>query len=293
MTTRVRQRGEPPERTNQPVVMTRALNVGKLLRAEIQGTCRHALAGRQPADPRVAPEPGFLAAGEADGWRARSRRAPDRWSARRRGSGAAAGSRGRGWRSCRRAGRARPAAAPRPPGPPPTCGRRGTRSSGKLSARQLDADLDRGAARVVAGHRRAERTPGQLDDLEGAHDPATVAWQDGGRRDGVRRGQPRVERRRAGVGQLGLQPLADGRVRAGEVQVAERGPDVEARAADQDRDLAARGDVGDDRVGEVLVLGDAGGLGDVPDVEQVMRHAPPLLDGQLRRADVHAAVELH
>jgi hypothetical protein len=34
-------------------------------------------------------------------------------------------------------------------------------------------------------------------------------------------------------------------------------------------------------------------VGDVPDVEQVVRDAAALLERELRGADVHAAVELH
>ena len=45
--------------------------------------------------------------------------------------------------------------------------------------------------------------------------------------------------------------------------------------------------------GQPLVLGDAGGLGDVPDVQQVVRDAAALLGRQLGGADVHAPVELH
>ncbi len=43
----------------------------------------------------------------------------------------------------------------------------------------------------------------------------------------------------------------------------------------------------------LLVAGDGRGLGDVEDVELVMRDAATLGRGQLRGADVHAAVELH
>ena len=52
----------------------------------------------------------------------------------RPGSGAAAGSPARGWRSRRRAGPGLPGSAPRLPGPPATCGRRGRRSAGRVRA---------------------------------------------------------------------------------------------------------------------------------------------------------------
>ena len=48
-----------------------------------------------------------------------------------------------------------------------------------------------------------------------------------------------------------------------------------------------------DRAGRPLVRREAGLLGDVQDVELVVGHAPALLDGELGRADVHAAIELH
>ena len=57
-------------------------------------------------------------------------------------------------------------------------------------ARQREADLDGGVAAVVAGEGRAERAAGQLDDLQGAHDPAAVAGQDRGGGGRVERGQP-------------------------------------------------------------------------------------------------------
>src|ERR1700761_1503121 len=57
----------------------------------------------------------------------------------------------------------------------------------------LDAELNRGAAAVVARHRGAERPARQFDDLEGADDPAAVARQDRVVRDGVLALQARIE----------------------------------------------------------------------------------------------------
>ena len=94
-------------------------------------------------------------------------------------------------------------------------------------------------------------------------------------------------------GQFGFQAVADGGVGAGEVQVAEGAANVEAGPADEDRYPAARGDVIDDGAGQPLVVGHVGGLADVPDVQQVVRYAPPFRRGELGGPDVHAPVELH
>ena len=102
-----------------------------------------------------------------------------------------------------------------------------------------------------------------------------------------------MERAGAVLGEFRLQALADRLVRAGKVEFAERGPDVEAGAADEDRDLAALLQVGEHGVDEVLVLRDARGLGDVPDVEQMVRDAPALGLRELGGADVHARIQLH
>ena len=144
-----------------------------------------------------------------------------------------------------------------------------------------------------AGQARRERRPGDLHDLQGAHDPAAVAGQDSGGRVGVDPCEPGVQRRRAGRGELRLEPGADGGVGTGEAQVVDEGLHVEPRAADGDRGPAALQDVVDGGAGVALVRRDGGGLGDLEDVEQVVRDAAAGVDGQLRGADVHPAVELH
>jgi len=45
--------------------------------------------------------------------------------------------------------------------------------------------------------------------------------------------------------------------------------------------------------GSALIAGDGRGLGDVEDVELMVRDAAALFDRQLGGADVHAAIELH
>ena len=105
--------------------------------------------------------------------------------------------------------------------------------------------------------------------------------------------QELIERAGTLPGEFGLQALADHLVRAGEVEFAERSPDVEAGAADKDRDLAAFFYVSDHGVDEVLVLRDARGLGNVPDVKQMVRDTPSLRLRELGGANVHARIELH
>ena len=78
----------------------------------------------------------------------------------------------------------------------------------------------------------------------------------------------------AALRQLLFEAGADVRVGAGEVQLVEDRADVQAGAADQDRHAAGGQEPLDCRAGVALVGGDGRGLGDVEDVEQVVRHAP-------------------
>ena len=106
-------------------------------------------------------------------------------------------------------------------------------------------------------------------------------------------GQPPVQRPGPDLGQLGLEPRADGLVGAGELEAVEHGPGVERRPPDQHRGPAGRAQVGHHGPGPALELRDAGRLGDVEDVEEVVGDAAALGGRQLGGADVHAAVELH
>lgn len=94
-------------------------------------------------------------------------------------------------------------------------------------------------------------------------------------------------------GQFGFEAGADRGVGAGELQGVDGALHVQTGAADQD----GRAPLGEQPVdlpaGEALVLGDAGRLGDVPDVQQAVRHAVALGERQLGGPDVHAPVELH
>ena len=75
--------------------------------------------------------------------------------------------------------------------------------------------------------------------------------------------------------------------------VVEQRLHVQHRPADHDGHGAADSDRLDVRGGGLLVPADGRGLGHLEHVELVVRDAAPLGRGQLRGADVHAAVELH
>lgn len=122
---------------------------------------------------------------------------------------------------------------------------------------------------------------------------AAVARQDRGGGLGVGGGEPGVERAGAVRGQLLLQTGADLGVGAGEVEVVDGAAHVEAGAADEDGGAALGEEPVDLGAGQALVLGDTGGLGDRPDVEQPVRDAAALGLGEFGGADVHAPVELH
>ena len=93
---------------------------------------------------------------------------------------------------------------------------------------QGEAELHRGTDLSVAGHGRGERAAGQLDHLEGAHDAAAVAGQDGYGRGRVERGQPGVQHRGAHLGKLGLEAGAGRRIRSVKIEIIESGPEVQA-----------------------------------------------------------------
>lgn len=93
--------------------------------------------------------------------------------------------------------------------------------------------------------------------------------------------------------ELLFEPGPYGGVGAGEVEGVDGSLHVQTRTAHQDGGTPFGQQPVDLGPGEPLVLGDAGGLGDVPDVQEVVRNAVALRESQLRRADVHAPVELH
>jgi hypothetical protein len=82
-------------------------------------------------------------------------------------------------------------------------------------------------------------------------------------------------------------------VGARELELFEHRPYVQAGTPDQQRHPAPPRHGVDRGPGHPLVLGHARGLGHVPEVERVVRHALALFGAQLGGPDVHAAVELH
>ena len=171
--------------------------------------------------------------------------------------------------------------------------RRATRSSsspvGPVHAEQHGA-VARRAARLEPSR---ERAAGERHDLQRPHDPAPVAGQHRRRGGGVDGGQAGVQRRRSDGGQLRLQLRAQHRIGARELQLVHHRLHVQPRAADQHRGATGAAQVLDDRPRRPLVGRDGGGLGDVQDVEQVVRNAGALGGARLGRADVHPPVEGH
>src|ERR1700756_3582527 len=90
-----------------------------------------------------------------------------------------------------------------------------------------------------------------------------------------------------------FEPRSDRGVRGGKHPVVQQRLDVEHRTTDDHRHRAAPNDRLDVRGRAALVTCDRGGSGDIQDVQLVVSDATPLLDRQLRGADVHATVELH
>ena len=172
--------------------------------------------------------------------------------------------------------------------------RRAIRSSSSAGV-AVQADGDRRVVRARLGQRGAERAAGQLDDLQRADDPPSVARaarpprRRGRARPAARAGRP-ARRRPAPP------PAAHGRAASvpGNSSSSSDGAHVQPGAADQQRD-----DPGSRAAGRSRPAPGRGtrrrrpACADVPQVEQVVRHAAPLGEVGLGGADVHAAVELH
>ena len=152
---------------------------------------------------------------------------------------------------------------------------------------------DDGRADELAGrHRRAERTTGEGDDLEGAHDAAAVVRLDGSGGPWVDRAQLGEEGRDALRRQPPLEGAPDLGVGRRDLEAVEGGPHVEPGPTRDDRERATTQDVLDVAPRLSLVGGDARLLGDVEDVDLVVRDAVALPDRHLGGPDVHAPVEL-
>src|SRR5690606_28407720 len=138
-----------------------------------------------------------------------------------------------------------------------------------------------------------ERLAGDLDDLQRANYAASVARQDRLRRSRVELPQLFVQLARPHRVQLRLVLGPHLRVGAGEGELVDHRLDVQSGSAGQDGRPAAGQDLLDGPPGLPLVSGYRSGFPDVQHVEQVVRHSAALLLAQLRRADVHPAVQLH
>ena len=189
-----------------------------------------ARSGVEPGDPRVGAEPRLLPPGEPPGAQRRCRRRPRAALMPAVEVAPAPGVAERpGARCGPRAARRRPGGRPRPAGRRPTCVHpRGDPlvqvAAGARAGRPAPwAAGARGSGRVAR-----ERPPGQLDHLEGPHDPAAVVGLDRARRPAgpARRSRSQAARRRPrpssrclqrrpyrGVGRRDLEPVERRRAR--------------------------------------------------------------------------------
>ena len=148
----------------------------------------------------------------------------------------------------------------------------------------------RGGFRGLGG---GERPAGEFDDFECPDGAARIVGFDNGGGLRIEDFQMVVEGCDADVGKFFLPVLSHLWVGGGKLPVVDEGLHVEHGAADEDGEFPAGHDVCDGGDGEVLVVGDGGGFGDVPDVEQMVGNAGTFGDGEFGGADVHASVELH
>ena len=140
---------------------------------------------------------------------------------------------------------------------------------------------------------RGQRPAGQEVHLERAHEPLQIARLDPRRRLADRRARS-IRCRHVDAAPLGdrLEPRAQRRVAPGPgKQAARQRAVVEAGAADENRQPAARVDVADHRRRVARVLRRGVLVGRIDDVDQVMRDAAPLGDRHLVGADVEAAID--
>ena len=126
-----------------------------------------------------------------------------------------------------------------------------------------------------------------------ADDPPPVPGLDVSCRNGIRAPQPGVQDVDALRRELTLQPGPNSWVGRRDLKVVERCPDIEARAADEDRLVPAGTDAGQVQPGLPLVCRNAGLPANLQDVELMVGDPATLLDRELGRADVHAPIELH
>ena len=149
----------------------------------------------------------------------------------------------------------------------------------------------RRGGRSLAVERR-ERPAGEPPDLEGTLDALAVGRRQPRGGDGIDACQLGVQRGPAARCGLGIERGAQAAVRRRHlVQAVEQRLEVEHRAADQQRQSAARVDLADQprRVGDELRR--RVGLARVEHVDQVMRHGGAFGGTGFGGADVHVAVD--
>ncbi len=142
------------------------------------------------------------------------------------------------------------------------------------------------------GEVRRERPARQRVDLERANHPLAIGGLNARGRRGIHARQHAGAARRRRAARHPFQPRPQGRIgrRSGK-QPAREGAEVEAGAADEDRQPAAPVDVADGR--RRVAREPRGGVlvGGIDDVDEVVRDAAPLGDRHLVGADVEAAVD--
>ena len=139
---------------------------------------------------------------------------------------------------------------------------------------------------------RRQRPAAEAVHLERALDALAVVGREPRRGRRIDRRELGVQRRPAGARGALVDRGAHFGVGAGQrVEAVEQRLEVEHRAADQERDRAARADRRDRRIG----IGDEArrriALGRIDDVDQVVRHRGALARARLGGADVHAAID--
>ena len=138
-----------------------------------------------------------------------------------------------------------------------------------------------------------QRRPGQCEHLERALNALRIGGREACRGGGIDPRELRMHRRPACLPRLTVEPRAKGGVRSRQrAQAVGERFEVEHRAADQQRHAAARANGGDG--GQRVGTESGGGIGlrRIDDVDEVMRDARTRRRVRLRRADVHAAINL-
>ena len=160
--------------------------------------------------------------------------------------------------------------------------------------RRLDAQPEPQDRSPVAPRLREWRVSPETGDLDGPHDAARVAQVHGRGPHGREPAQLRHEHGQAvrGEGRLhrGTHLRVPGQLVDG--QPTGHGTEIEARAADQQRDGAPLGDPRQRLPGMGREIGHAERHVRIHEIQAVVRDPGPLFGSDLGRADVHASVDL-